>query len=76
MRVEYIQLTILLSKFLATSPCVLALVYTQDSLLLKDIKRLWPIHAVQTLNMPYAFEVQVYGEILYLEVFSEPFILR
>jgi len=43
----------------------------------KDIKRLWPIHTVQTSNMQYAFGVQVYGEVLYLEfysVFSEQFI--
>ena len=61
---------------LATSPCVLAWVYTWDSLLIKDVKRLWPIHAVQTSNMQYAFGVQVYGEVLYLKfrsVFSEQF---
>ena len=50
------------------------------SLLIKDIKRLWPIHTVntvQTSNMQHAFGVQVYGEVLYLEfysVFSELFI--
>ena len=62
---------------LAASPCVLAWVYTSNSLLIKDIKRLWPIHTVQTSNMQYAFGVQVYGEVLYLKfysVFSEPFI--
>ena len=62
---------------LATSPCVLAWVYTWDSLLIKDVKRLWPIHTVQISNMQYAFGVQVYGEVLYLEfysVFSEQFI--
>ena len=62
---------------LATSPCVLAWVYTSDSLLIKDVKRLWPIHTVQISNMQYAFGVPVYGEVLYLEfysVFSEQFI--
>ena len=47
------------------------------SVLIKDIKRLWPIYTVQTSNMQYAFGVQVYGEVLYLEfylVFSEQFI--
>ena len=38
---------------LAICPCILA----QDSvsLLIKDIKGLWPIHTVQTSNMQYAF---------------------
>ena len=63
---------------LATSPCVFAWVYTWDKLI-KDIKRLWPIHTVQTPNMlmQNAFGVQVYGEVLYMEfysVFSKPFI--
>ena len=61
---------------LATSPCVLAWVYTWDSLLIKDVKSLWPIHTVNTSNMQYAFGVQVYKEVLYLEfysVFSEQF---
>ena len=35
-----------------------------DSLLIKDIKRLWPIHSIQTSNMQYAFGVQMYGEVL------------
>ena len=52
--------------------------YDLDSLhWIKDIKRLWPIHTVQTSNMRYAFGVQVYGGTLYLEfysVFSEQFI--
>ena len=52
---------------LATSSCVLAWVYTWNSLLAKNIKRLWPIHTVQTSNLQYAFGVQVYGEVLYLE---------
>jgi len=56
---------------LATCPCVLAQVYTSDSLLIKDIK----IYTVQTSNMQYAFEVKVYGEVLYLEFYSKPFIL-
>ena len=59
------------------APCILASVNTKDSLLIKDIKRLWPIHTVQTYNMQYAFGVQVYGEVLYpkfYSVFSEPFI--
>ena len=36
---------------------------------------LWPIHAVQTSNMQYAFGVQVFREVFYLKfyfVFSEP----
>ena len=37
-----------------------------DSLLIKDSNRLWPMHAVQTSNMHYAFRVQVYWEVLYL----------
>ena len=56
---------------LASSPCVLTRVYTWDSLLIKDIK------TVQTSNMQYAFGVQVYGEVSYLELYSvisEPFI--
>ena len=47
------------------------------SLLIKDIKRLWPYHTVQTSNMQSSFAEQVYGKVLYLEfysVFSEPFI--
>ena len=59
------------------SVCIGLSVHSWDSLLIKDIQRLWPIHTVQTSNMQYAFRVQVYGEILYLEfysVFSEPFI--
>ena len=62
---------------LATFPCALAWVYTWDSLLIQDIKRLWPIHTVQISNMQYAFGVQVYGEVLYIRfysVFSEQFI--
>ena len=31
----------------------------QDSQLIKDIKRLWPIHTVQTSTMQYAFGVQI-----------------
>ena len=49
----------------------------KDSLLIKDVKGLWHFHTVQTSNMQYALEVQVYGEVLYLKfysVFSEPFI--
>ena len=52
-------------RILATSPCIFARVYT------------WDIHTVQTSNIQYAFGVQVYGEVLYLEfysVFSEQFI--
>ena len=45
-------------------------VYTWDSLLIKDVKRLWPIHTVQISNMQYVFGVQVYEEILYLEFYS------
>jgi len=41
-----------------------------DSLLIKDSNRLWPMHAVQTSNMHYAFRVQVYWEVLYLEFYS------
>ena len=52
---------------LDTSLCVLAWVYTWDCLLIKDIKRLWPIHRVKTSNMQYAFGVQVYREVLCLE---------
>ena len=63
---------------LATSlRVVLVWVYTWDSLPINDIKRLWPIHILQTSNMQYAFGVKVYGEVLYLEfysVFSEQFI--
>ena len=55
---------------LATCPCVLAWVNTWDSLLIKDIKRLWPIRTVHISNMQYAFGVQVYGEVLYLEFYS------
>jgi len=51
---------------LATSLCVLAWVYTWDSLLIKDIKRLWPIHTVQISNMQYAFGVKVYEEVCIL----------
>ena len=50
--------------------------YTWDSLLIKDLKRLWHIHTVQKSNMQYAFGVQVYGQVLNLEfysVFSEQF---
>ena len=52
--------------------------YIKNSLLIKDIKRLWHIHTVQTSSIKYAFGVQVYGEVLYLKfylVFSEPYIL-
>ena len=62
---------------LATSPCVLAWVYTWDSLLNKDIKRLWPIHKYKHQICSIPFGVHVYGEVLYLEfysVFSEQFI--
>ena len=62
---------------LATSHCVLAWAYTWDSLLVKNVKRLWPIHTVQISNMQYAFGVQVYEEVFNLEfysVFSEQFI--
>ena len=62
---------------LATSPCVLAWVYSWDRLLIGDVKRLWLIHTVQISNKQYAFGVQMYEEVLYLEfysVFSEPFI--
>ena len=44
----------------------------------KNVKTLWPNHTVHTSNMQYAFGVQVYWEVLYLEfysVFSEPFII-
>ena len=64
-------------RILATSPCIFARVYTWDSLLIQDIKRLWHIHTVQTSNIQYAFGVQVYGEVLYIRfysVFSEQFI--
>jgi len=33
-------------------PCIITL-YTSDSLLIKDITRLWPKHTVQTSNMEY-----------------------
>ena len=46
------------------APCILASVNTKDSLLIKDIKRLWPIHTVQTYNMQYAFGVRVWGGFL------------
>ena len=41
--------------------------------LIKDvnIKRFWPIHTVQTSNI-LRFRSTMYGEVLYLEVFSEP----
>ena len=55
---------------LATSPRVLVSVYTWDSLLIKDSNRLWPMRAVPTSNMHYAFRVQVYWEVLYLEFYS------
>ena len=45
--------------------------------MVKNVKRLWPIHTVQISNMQYAFGVQVYGEVFNLEfysVFSEQFI--
>ena len=35
-----------------------------------DIKRLWPIHTVQTSNMQYDIRVQVYGEVLCLKFYS------
>ena len=35
-----------------------------------DIKRLWPIHTVQTWNMQYDIRVQVYGEVLCLKFYS------
>ena len=43
--------------------------YTLDGLLIKDVKRLWPIHTVQISSMQYAFGVQVYGEVLHLEFY-------
>jgi len=45
-------------------------VYTWNSLLIKIVKRLWPIHTVQISNMQYACGVQVYGEVLYVEFYS------
>ena len=55
---------------LATSLCVLAWVYTWDSLLIKDIKRLWPIHKYKHQICSIPFGVQVYGEVFYLEFYS------
>ena len=51
-----------------TSLCILARVYTNDSLLIKDIRKLWP-------NIQYAFGVQCIGRFCTLNftlVFSEP----
>ena len=74
MLVKYIRRCLLQGgRILATSPWVLAWVYTKDSLLIKDILRDYGIF----IQYKYAFGV-VYGEVLYLEfysVFSEPFII-
>ena len=48
MLVKYIRRCLLQGGWiLVTSPCVLAWVNTEDSLLIKDIKRLWHIYTVQ-----------------------------